>query len=191
MTRHGTSERAATGRPSQAGQKAWAAIAAATVVNLPMGTIYAFSVFLKPLEEMLGATRSELAAVFALATVGFCAGMNVAPYFFGLMRFGPLVIVCTIGGAAGIALSASATSLAQLAIGYGGLFGLCGGAVYIIVQQALNQLDWKRRGLVNGYVVSLYPLGAMIAASLKRNAGRTPDSFSGEWMILRHFYWVN
>ena len=34
-------------------------------------------------------------------------------------------------------------------------------------------------------------LGAMIAASLKRNAGRTPDSFSGEWMILRHFYWVN
>lgn len=34
-------------------------------------------------------------------------------------------------------------------------------------------------------------LGAMIAASLKRNAGRTPDSLSGEWMILRHFYWVN
>jgi hypothetical protein len=34
-------------------------------------------------------------------------------------------------------------------------------------------------------------LAAMIAASLKRNAGRTPGSFSGEWMILRHFYWVN
>ena len=34
-------------------------------------------------------------------------------------------------------------------------------------------------------------LAAMIADSLRRNAGRTPDSFSGEWMILRHFYWVN
>ena len=71
-----------------------------------------------------------------------------------------------MGGAAGIALSATATNLVQLAIGYGGLFGVCGGAAYIIVQQALNQLDWKRRGLVNGYVVSLYPLGAMIAAPL-------------------------
>jgi hypothetical protein len=34
-------------------------------------------------------------------------------------------------------------------------------------------------------------LAAMIAESVRRNAGRTPASFSGEWMILRHFYWVN
>jgi len=34
-------------------------------------------------------------------------------------------------------------------------------------------------------------LAAMIAESVRRNAGRTPGSFSGEWMILRHFYWVN
>lgn len=34
-------------------------------------------------------------------------------------------------------------------------------------------------------------LAAMIAESARRNAGRTPESFSGEWMILRHFYWVN
>ena len=34
-------------------------------------------------------------------------------------------------------------------------------------------------------------LAKMIAESARRNAGRTPESFSGEWMILRHFYWVN
>ena len=34
-------------------------------------------------------------------------------------------------------------------------------------------------------------LAAMIAESARRNAGRSPESFSGEWMILRHFYWVN
>ena len=28
-------------------------------------------------------------------------------------------------------------------------------------------------------------------AKLRRDAGRTPESFSGERMILRHFYWVN
>ena len=63
-------------------------------------------------------------------------------------------------------MSAMATDLVQLGIGYGVLFGVSGGAAYIIVQQAINQLTWTRPGLVNGYCVSLYPLGAMIAAPL-------------------------
>lgn len=142
----------------------WSAIAAASSLNLPMGSLYAFSVFLKPLEETLGATRSELSAVFGVATVGFCTGMLVAPYLFRIIPLAPLLILCTLGGAAGIGLSAAATSIVQLGFGYGALFGICGGAAYIVVQQALNQMEWRRRGLVNGYVVSLYPLGAMIAA---------------------------
>lgn len=34
-------------------------------------------------------------------------------------------------------------------------------------------------------------LGKLIEASLRRNAGRTPDNQTGEWMVLRHLYWVN
>src|SRR3990170_3801367 len=64
----------------------------------------------------------------------------------------------------GIALAATAGGLAQLAIGYGVLFGAGGGAGYILVQQAVNLAVTRRHGLVNGYVVSLYPAGAMIAA---------------------------
>lgn len=165
MSQQETAGHRATSSPPS-GQRPVSAIAAATALNLPMGSIYAFSVFLKPLEEMLGTTRSELAFVFALATIGFSLGMNIAPYFFRVIGFGSLITLCTVGGTIGIAISAAATSLTQLAIGYGALFGTCGGAAYIIVQQALNQLHWKRRGLVNGYVVSLYPLGAMMAAPL-------------------------
>lgn len=142
------------------------AIAAATCINLPMGSIYAFSVFLEPLEKAIGASRSELAFVFGVATVGFCIGMNIVPYLFRLVPMSVLVMLCALGGAAGITLSAYATSLTQLVIGYGTLFGFSGGASYILVQQAVNQLAWNRRGLVNGYIVSLYPLGAMIAAPL-------------------------
>jgi hypothetical protein len=36
------------------GQPSIAALLAATVVNLPFGTLYAFSVFLKPMEALLG-----------------------------------------------------------------------------------------------------------------------------------------
>jgi MFS family permease len=43
------------------------------------------------------------------------------------------------------------------------VFGTGGGVAYILLQQGVNMLVTRRRGLVNGYIVSLYPMGAMIA----------------------------
>ena len=66
------------------GRRAWRAIAAATALDLPFGTLYAFSVFLAPLEELLGVTRADLALVFAFAAAGFGGGMNLAPALYRL-----------------------------------------------------------------------------------------------------------
>jgi MFS transporter, OFA family, oxalate/formate antiporter len=142
----------------------WRAIAAATVLNAPLGSLYAFSVFLKPLEALLGLSRADLALVFALATVGFGVGMNLAPYVYRLVSTPLLVLGCAVASSLGIALAATAGGLTQLAAGYGVLFGLGGGAAYILVQQVVNLAVTTRQGLVNGYVVALYPAGAMIAA---------------------------
>ena len=38
--------------------------------------------------------------------------------------------------------------------------------LFIVSQQAVNQTVSARRGLANGYVVSLYPLGAMLGAPI-------------------------
>src|ERR671914_784712 len=97
---------------------AWRAIAAGTALNAPLGSLYAFSVFLKPLEALLGLSRAELAFVFGLASIGFGAGMNAAPYVYGLASTPMLVLGCTAASAAGIALAATAGGLTQLAIGY-------------------------------------------------------------------------
>lgn len=147
-------------------QRIWAAIAAGTVLNLPLGSLYAFSVFLRPMEQALQVSRSELSFVFALATISFTAGMNAAPRLFGVASAPLLVGVCALGSAGGIALAAFADGLVQLAIGYGLLFGIGGGIAYILVQQGVNLLLQGNKGLVNGYIVALYPLGAMIAAPL-------------------------
>jgi OFA family oxalate/formate antiporter-like MFS transporter len=141
-------------------------VAAATALNAPLGSLYAFSVFLKPLESLLGLSRADLALVFALASAGFGAGMNLAPHVYGLASPPVLVLACAAASALGIALAATAGGLVQLAVGYGVLFGLGGGAGYILVQQVVNLTVTRRHGLVNGYVVSLYPAGAMIAAPL-------------------------
>jgi OFA family oxalate/formate antiporter-like MFS transporter len=148
------------------GPSPWRAVAAATALNVPLGSLYAFSVFLKPLEALLGLSRGDLALVFALASAGFGIGMNLVPRVFGLASTPILVLACAAASTLGIAVAATAGSLVQLAVGYGVLFGAGGGAAYILAQQTVNLAVTRRHGLVNGYVVSLYPAGAMIAAPL-------------------------
>jgi OFA family oxalate/formate antiporter-like MFS transporter len=136
------------------------------VLNLPLGSLYAFSVFLKPLESLLGLGRADLAVVFSVAAVGFGAGSNLMPRMFGLASTPILVAACSLTSALGIAVAATTSGLVQLAIGYGLLFGAGGGAAYIVAQQAVNLAVTRRHGLVNGYLVALYPAGAMIAAPI-------------------------
>jgi MFS transporter, OFA family, oxalate/formate antiporter len=144
----------------------WRVLAASTALNAPIGSLYAFSVFLQPLEALLGLTRADLAFVFALAAAAFGGGMMLAPGLYGVASTPLLVTACAVANALGLALAATAGGLAQLAIGYGVLFGLGGGAAYILVQQMVNLVVTRRQGLVNGYIVSLLPAGAMIAAPL-------------------------
>ena len=147
-------------------QRTMAAIAAATVLNLPFGTIYAFSVFLGPMEALLGIGRTQMSLVFGAATISLTLGMNLAPVLY--RRIAPATLLLLAGGcsAAGLWLAAAAGGLSQLLIGYGVLFGLGGGIGFIVVQQGVNQTLAGNSGLVNGFVVSLYPFGAMIGAPL-------------------------
>ena len=146
--------------------RARAAIAAATALNLPFGTLYAFSVFLKPLEALLGVGRAELSFVFGLATVTLTGAMVAAPSVYRRIPPWLIALGCGLCSAAGLFLASRATTLAELVIGYGVLFGLGAGVGFIVVQQGVNQSVATRSGLANGYVVSLYPLGAMLGAPL-------------------------
>lgn len=142
----------------------WRVLAAATALNAPVGALYAFSVFLHPLEDLLGLHRADLALVFAAAAASFGVGMMLAPALYRIAPTAWLVLACAGVNAAGIALAATAGGLLQLLVGYGVCFGVGGGAAYILVQQVVNLAITARHGLVNGYIVSLLPAGAMIAA---------------------------
>ncbi|HZP35985.1 MAG TPA: MFS transporter [Methylomirabilota bacterium] len=144
----------------------WRVLAAATALTAPTGAVYAFSVLLRPLEALLGLGRADLALVFAIAAAGFGMGMMLAPVLYGRLATSWLVLGCATVNTLGIALASTAEGLARLAVGYGVLFGIGGGAAYIVVQQMANHTVTARRGLVNGYIVSLLPAGAMVAAPI-------------------------
>lgn len=151
-------------KPIIAQQRPGAVIAAATIIGLPLGSIYAFSVLLIPLEQLFQASRSELASVFGISAVFFTLGANLAPRLFRWVRAPLLVALTGALSGVGVILAAIAPSLSWLILGYGILFATGGGMAYIVVQQCVNAAALARPGLVNGYLVSLFPLGAMLAA---------------------------
>jgi MFS family permease len=139
-------------------------LGAATVVNLPFGTVYAFSVFLKPMEALLGIGRAEMAIVFSMASIFLTIGMLIGPALYRRFAPVPLLLVCGVLSASGLLICAAAQGIEHLLLGYGVLFGLGGGVVFVMMQQGLNQTISPMSGLANGYVVSLYPMGAMLGA---------------------------
>ena len=147
-------------------ERLWAALLAATLMNLPLGSVYSFSVLLRPIEQELAIPRSALSLVFGLATVGFTVGSVSAAFLYRVAPAPVLVLASALVGAGGLALAATAAGLAQLLLGYGIVFGTGGGVAYILLQQGVNMLVKRHQGLVNGYIVSLYPMGAMIATPL-------------------------
>jgi MFS family permease len=152
--------------PSVQHGRLWAAILAATLLNLPLGSVYSFSVLLRPLEQELGVPRSALSLVFGLATIGFTVGSVAAAHLYRLASVPVLALASALVAAAGVTLAATASGIVQLLIGYGVVFGTGGGVAYILLQQGVNMLVSRNRGLVNGYLVSLYPMGAMIATPI-------------------------
>ncbi|MBV8193591.1 MAG: MFS transporter [Alphaproteobacteria bacterium] len=144
-------------------ERPWTALLAATLLSLPLGSVYSFSVLLRPIEQELAVPRSALSLVFGLATVGFTVGSVSAAFLYRVASAPVLVLASALASSGGIALAAQATGLAELLVGYGIVFGTGGGLSFILLQQGVNMLVWRRRGLVNGYLVGLYPLGAIIA----------------------------
>jgi MFS transporter, OFA family, oxalate/formate antiporter len=78
-------------------ERLWAALLAA-LMNLPLGSVYAFSVLLRPIEQELAIPRSALSLVFGLATVGFGVGSVGAAF---LYRVAPAPILVLGSGQGG------------------------------------------------------------------------------------------
>jgi OFA family oxalate/formate antiporter-like MFS transporter len=138
----------------------------ATLSMLPFGTIYAFSVLLRPLETALSLTRSDMSMVFGVATIVFTIGMNISPWLYSRITTGTSLVLAALLGASGLFLSSQAQGFVTLMLGFGVLFGLGGGISMTTAQQIVNLSPVKNRGLINGYIVSLLPLGAMIGGPL-------------------------
>lgn len=135
-------------------------------MQLALGSVYGWSVFLNPLRDLYGASRAEVGLAFTitLAVLGVTAGFGGSLQ----SRFGPRA-TATVAGllyGAGVFLSGLAPSVPALYLTYGVLGGLGLGLGYIVPLAVLIQWFPDKRGFITGLAVAGFGLGAFVASPL-------------------------
>jgi OFA family oxalate/formate antiporter-like MFS transporter len=140
----------------------WWRLVGALLMTLALGTLYAWSVFVAPLENEFGWKRAQTSNVFTIAVVMFATSLLLAGRLQD--RFGPFWMAIT-GGALfslGFFLCAYASSLHYLFLCFGVLGGLGNGFGFATVPPVMAKWFPDKRGLAIGLAVAGFGGGSAI-----------------------------
>ncbi|MXY16899.1 MAG: OFA family MFS transporter [Acidobacteria bacterium] len=146
----------------------WNVIIGGVLMNLALGVIYAWSVFVAPFEADFGWTRTDVSVVFTIAILSVGSWFVVAGFLQD--RFGPRRVAAA-GGilyALGFFLASQTDSLLWLYITFGAIAGAGNGFGYAIPIPVCSKWFPDRRGLAVGLVVGGYGAGSGIYGPLAR-----------------------
>jgi OFA family oxalate/formate antiporter-like MFS transporter len=133
-------------------------------MNLALGSLYAWSVFVSPLEAEFGWSRTQTSWVFTIAIVTFA----VSTVFAGRIQDVRGPRICAVTGATlvglGFILGSFTTSLAYLYVAFGFVVGLGNGFGYATPIPVGSKWFPDKRGLVVGLMVAGYGGGSAIFA---------------------------
>jgi OFA family oxalate/formate antiporter-like MFS transporter len=135
-------------------------------MNLALGTLYGWSVFVAPLEQQFGWKRAETSMVFTIAVVVFALSFVVAGRIQD--KYGPFY--CSLAGgilvSLGFFLCAYTTSLTYLFVCFGVIGGLGNGFGYATPIPVMAKWFPDKRGLAVGLAVGGYGAGSAIFGPL-------------------------
>lgn len=147
-------------------RRRWLVLAAGIMANACCGAGYAFSVFKKPLIEVLQCTDPQVTLTFSLTTMFLPIGMLLSGAI--ARRRGPQIMIVA-GGLVfglGVFLSGFSSSLGWLYATFGAMASLGQGASYgTCISVAVSWFP-DRRGLASGLVVSALGVGTLVIAPL-------------------------
>ena len=140
----------------------WLPIVGGISLNLALGSLYAWSVFVLPLEKEFGWNRAQTSWVYTIAIVCFAATFIVA----GKLQDAKGPRICAFLGAllvgGGFALSSLTTSVTFLYIAFGVIVGIGNGFGYSAPTPVASKWFPDRRGLAVGLMVGGYGAGSAI-----------------------------
>jgi len=165
--------------------KRWWIAVAAVVMQLCLGTVYAWSIFKKPMMATHGWGETETQAAFMIYAAMFAVSVALGGVL--VDRKGPR-FVGTTGGilfGTGLVLAGIANTYANvrlLYLAYGVVAGLGGGFGYVTPITTLIRWFPDKRGMVTGLAVMGYGFGSFIM-------GNTGPSLIMKIGIAHTFFW--
>ena len=143
----------------------WLIATMCTVLQLCLGTVYAWSYFQPLLVEQFRWTNTETSWAFSLTIC--CLGLSAAWGGINLARIGPrkLAVAGGLLFAAGYALAAVALAVKSLTLfylGYGAVAGIGIGLGYVTPMSTVTKWFPDKKGLMTGIVAMGFGLGAFI-----------------------------
>jgi OFA family oxalate/formate antiporter-like MFS transporter len=140
----------------------WLPIVGGISLNLALGSLYAWSVFVLPLEKEFGWNRAQTSWVYTIAIVCFAATFIMA----GKLQDAKGPRVCAFLGAllvgGGFALSSLTTSVTFLYVAFGVIVGVGNGFGYAAPTPVASKWFPDKRGLAVGLMVGGYGAGSAI-----------------------------
>jgi OFA family oxalate/formate antiporter-like MFS transporter len=144
----------------------WWRVAGGLSMNLALGTLYGWSVFVAPLESRFGWRRADTSMVFTIAVIVFALSFVVAGRLQD--RFGPLA--CSLAGGVlvslGFFLCAYTSTLTHFFLCFGVIGGLGNGFGYATPIPVMAKWFPDKRGLAVGLAVGGYGAGSAIFGPL-------------------------
>src|SRR5947209_11007307 len=150
----------------QQGISRWWRVVGGLSMNLALGTLYAWSVFVAPLEKQFGWKRADTSMVFTIAVMVFALTFVVAGRIQD--KIGPLY--CSLAGgilvSLGFYLCSFTHSLTYLFVCFGVIAGLGNGFGYATPIPVMAKWFPDKRGLAIGLAVGGYGAGSALFGPL-------------------------
>lgn len=138
-------------------------IAGASVAFISNGVRMSYGVFVVPLEEALGLTRSQVILPFSLSMVMWGLLQPFTGAFMDSRGPRKAILLATFVMTLGFAVAAGAQNLWQLILGYGLLVGAsASGLTMAAFSLLVNRWFLERRGRAIGLILAGIPMGTLI-----------------------------
>jgi OFA family oxalate/formate antiporter-like MFS transporter len=147
----------------------WAIATAGVVMQLALGAVYAWSVFVNPLRDRFDWSRTQVTLTFTISI--FVLGITAFLGGLWMNRKGPRIVGMTAGVLYGLGVflaSQSAGRLWLLYLSYGLIAGIGLGLGYIVPVATLVKWFPDRRGMITGIAVCGFGAGAALTAPIAK-----------------------
>lgn len=143
----------------------WLYVVVGIILFLFLGLLYAWSLFIAPLEKDFGWTRTQTSLIFTISIIFFCLGGIAGGFITGRKSPGFTILVSAVLLLCGFAASSQINSLIAIFITYGVISGFGIGLSYNAVISSVTRWFPEKPGVISGFLLMGFGLGGLLLGS--------------------------